>query len=62
MLELCENPEYGDGTILEVMKDHQRVVPLYNADRPPASKLGVDAVHKAYDQLLERLGTEGLNV
>ncbi|KAI1748622.1 short chain dehydrogenase [Xylaria castorea] len=27
MLELCENPEYGSGTILEVTNGHRRVVP-----------------------------------
>lgn len=62
MLELCENPEYGNGTILEIMKDHERIVPLYNADPPPASKVDVNAIHFVYNQLLERLGTEGLNV
>ncbi|KAI0476557.1 short chain dehydrogenase [Xylariaceae sp. FL0804] len=39
MLQLCENPEYGDGTVLEVLVDSTRVVPTYNA--PPPSGRGV---------------------
>lgn len=34
MLQLCVDPEYGDGTILEVTKGETRVVPLFNADPP----------------------------
>ncbi|KAI0395560.1 hypothetical protein F5Y17DRAFT_456802 [Xylariaceae sp. FL0594] len=60
MLELCMNPDYGDGTILEIMKDNQRVVPLYNADPPPQGKLDVKALLDMGNQVVERLRTEGL--
>ncbi|KAI1261608.1 short chain dehydrogenase [Xylariaceae sp. FL1019] len=61
MLELCENPEYGNGTILECITDHTRVVPLYNADPPPLRAVQMPALAVAYEELLEKLKTEGLD-
>ncbi|GJC97264.1 HCO3-transporter family protein [Colletotrichum higginsianum] len=59
MLELCENPEHGDGTILEVTKGATRVVPLYHAE-PPGGKGAViprlvDEAEKIWGEL-ESLG------
>lgn len=62
MLELCENPEYGDGTILEVVNDGKRVVPLYNADPPPQSAFENPAFATITMELLERLKTKGIDV
>ncbi|KAI0972134.1 short chain dehydrogenase [Xylaria arbuscula] len=62
MLELCENPEYGDGTILEVMHGHKRVVPRFNADPPPAKVADMPGIAIITEELLERLKTEGLDV
>ncbi|KAI0467414.1 short chain dehydrogenase [Xylaria cf. heliscus] len=62
MLELCENPEYGDGTILEVMNDHRRVVPLFNADPPPPKVADMPALITMTTDLLERLKKDGLDV
>ncbi|KAI8632885.1 short chain dehydrogenase [Xylariaceae sp. FL1651] len=62
MLELCENPEYGDGTILEVINDHKRVVPLYNADPPPSRAFEMPDLGIAWSELTEKLKTDGLDV
>ncbi|RWA03329.1 hypothetical protein EKO27_g11779 [Xylaria grammica] len=62
MLELCENPEYGDGTILEVMNDHKRVVPLYHADPPLPKAADMPALVTITVELVERLKTKGLDV
>lgn len=61
MLDLCENSAYGDGTILEVLNDHKRVVPLYNADPPPAKAI-MPALIKFCGELIEKLKTDGLDV
>ncbi|KAI1290642.1 short chain dehydrogenase [Xylaria venustula] len=62
MLELCENPEYGNGTILEVMRDHKRVVPMFNADPPPPKIADMPGIAIITEKLLERLKTTGLDV
>jgi hypothetical protein len=62
MLELCENPEYGNGTILEVSVGQQRLVPLYNADPPPAGSIDMPNVLKSWVELVERLQRDGLDV
>ncbi|KAI0509566.1 short chain dehydrogenase [Xylaria bambusicola] len=62
MLELCQNPEYGDGTILEVTLEHKRVVPLFNADPPPPSAIENPVFATVTMELLERLKTKGIDV
>ncbi|KAI0426747.1 short chain dehydrogenase [Xylaria sp. FL1042] len=62
MLDLCENPEYGDGTILEVLNDHKRVVPLYHADPPPPKAFDIPAFATITMEVIERLKTTGLDV
>ncbi|KAI0439652.1 short chain dehydrogenase [Xylaria telfairii] len=62
MLELCEKPEYGDGTILEVMNNHRRVVPLFNADPPPPKAADMPAFVTITTELLQRLKKDGLDV
>ncbi|KAI1881851.1 hypothetical protein JX265_000677 [Neoarthrinium moseri] len=60
MLQLCENPEYGDGTILEVLIAKQRVVPTYNADRPSGKGVTVPGYAKAEEELMEGIKNNGL--
>jgi hypothetical protein len=62
MLELCENEAYGDGTILEVLKNKTRVVPLYNADPPKGDGLVIGGWGKHQDEILETLKQDGLKV
>lgn len=63
MSELCENPEYGNGMILEVMNDHRRVVSLFNADPPPPKAADMPAFVTITTELLERrLKKDGLDV
>ncbi|KAM0333459.1 hypothetical protein ACHAQA_002121 [Verticillium albo-atrum] len=51
MMALCEDPAYGDGTILEVTKGATRVVPLYNAEPPSGVGSMVPGYQKAADEL-----------
>ncbi|RYC65586.1 hypothetical protein CHU98_g658 [Xylaria longipes] len=60
MLDLCENPKYSNGTILEVMNDHRRVVPLFNADSPPP-KADMPALVTITTDLLEKLKKDRLD-
>ena len=62
MLELCENPEYGDGTILEVLKGTRRVVPLYGNTPPTGLGLMVSGYAKMQSDLYHKLKTDGLKV
>ncbi|KAH8897532.1 short chain dehydrogenase [Thozetella sp. PMI_491] len=55
MLELIENPELGDGTILEVLPRHKRVVPLYNSPPPSGDGLIVSGYQQYERDLFERL-------
>ena len=50
MLELCEKEEYGDGTILEVLRGKTRVVPLYNADPPSGQGLSISGWNQMQDE------------
>ncbi|KAI8948678.1 short chain dehydrogenase [Xylaria longipes] len=60
MLDLCENPKYSNGTILEVMNDHRRVVPLFNADSPPP-KADMPGLVTITTDLLEKLKKDRLD-
>lgn len=65
MLELCENPEYGDGTILSALKDGTNVVPLFNNPppaNPDASGLTVSGYQQMERDIYQKLKTEGLKV
>ena len=59
MLKLCEDPEYGDGTILEVTKGALRVVPEYNAAPPSGRGLALAGYQEMQDKLVERLKSGG---
>lgn len=61
MLELCENPEYGNGTILEVNKNHQRVVPMFNADPPSGEGSVVPGFFKAEEDIVNRIREGGIS-
>lgn len=61
MLELCENPEYGNGTILEVNRNHQRVVPMFNADPPSGDGSAVPGFFKAEEDLVNRIREGGVS-
>ncbi|GAP91816.2 putative NAD-dependent 15-hydroxyprostaglandin dehydrogenase [Rosellinia necatrix] len=61
MLDLCEDPAHGDGTILELMAHgRRRVVPLYHADPPALAPMPWLAAVSA--DLLGKLKNEGLDV
>ncbi|KAM0812936.1 hypothetical protein AB5N19_12927 [Seiridium cardinale] len=60
MLELCDNPEYGNGTILEISRGHRRVVPLYNADPPSRLKAAVPGFFEAEKVLVSNIKENGL--
>jgi len=63
MLELCENPKYGDGTILESLKDGTRVVPLFDNPAPTSDRgLAVSGYNQMQKDLYQKLKTEGLKV
>jgi 3-hydroxybutyrate dehydrogenase len=61
MLALCEDPEYGDGTILEVMKGKRRVVPLFNAEPPAIAGSMLPGFAREQEALKERI-RRGYNV
>ncbi|OHE96472.1 hypothetical protein CORC01_08235 [Colletotrichum orchidophilum] len=60
MLELCENPEHGDGTILEVNKGATRVVPLYLAESPSGVSAVLPRLAENTEKIWNKLGSEGL--
>ncbi|KAI1812179.1 short chain dehydrogenase [Poronia punctata] len=62
MLDLCQDPDFGNGTILEILKDHRRVVPEFNAPPPPAHTLDMTSLEKFYNDSVERLKRDGLPV
>ncbi|KAI4602209.1 hypothetical protein KJ359_009447 [Pestalotiopsis sp. 9143b] len=61
MLELCENPEYGNGTILEVNRNHQRIVPMFNADPPSGEGSVVPGFFKAEEDIVNRIREGGMS-
>ncbi|KAI0125257.1 short chain dehydrogenase [Xylariales sp. AK1849] len=61
MLELCENPEYGNGTILEVSVTKTRVVPLYRAEPPSGGGTPMLGYVKAEQELLQSIKDNGLS-
>ncbi|KAF9879442.1 nad-dependent 15-hydroxyprostaglandin dehydrogenase [Colletotrichum karsti] len=62
MLELCENPEYGNGTILEVSKGKSRVVPLYHAEPPEGAGVVVPKFAEGAEKIWSQLENGGLKV
>ncbi|KAI1343173.1 short chain dehydrogenase [Xylariaceae sp. FL0016] len=62
MLRLCEDPELGDGTILEVLAGATRVLSMYNAPAPSGKDVLMKGYAKAGEALLEELKTKGLTV
>lgn len=60
MFQICENPEYGNGTILEVGKGETRVVPMFNAPPPSAPGIFLPGYVEAEDTLVEKLKKDGL--
>lgn len=62
MWQLVVNPEYGNGTILEVTKGETRVVPLFNAPVPTGEGIMVPGYEASKDALYAKLKTEGLDV
>lgn len=62
MLELCENPEYGNGTILEVSKGATRVVPLYHAPPPNGKGVMVPGIAESAQRIWDELKSTGLKV
>ncbi|KAH8662200.1 short chain dehydrogenase [Xylariales sp. PMI_506] len=61
MLELVENPDYGNGTILEVTPNRKRLVPLYNLEPPLPEGIVLDGFIKAEQELVQRLKKDGLS-
>jgi hypothetical protein len=63
MLELLQDPEFGDGTILEATVNGTRVVPSFRGPLQDVSGGGVAEYEAAVaDSVVERLTKEGLNV
>ncbi|GKT96177.1 NAD-dependent 15-hydroxyprostaglandin dehydrogenase [Colletotrichum tofieldiae] len=62
MLELCENPEYGDGTILEVTKGATRVVPAYHAEPPGGKGAVIPQIADEAEKVWKELEGKGLKV
>ncbi|GJC82793.1 15-hydroxyprostaglandin dehydrogenase [NAD(+)] [Colletotrichum liriopes] len=62
MLELCENPEYGDGTILEVTKGATRVVPAYHAEPPSGKGAVIPQIADEAEKVWKELEGKGLKV
>ncbi|KAG5664686.1 hypothetical protein KAF25_008420 [Fusarium avenaceum] len=62
MWQLVVNPEFGDGTILEVTKGATRVVPLFNAPVPTGGGISVPGYESSKADLYEKLRNEGFNV
>ncbi|KAK1446302.1 hypothetical protein CMEL01_10545, partial [Colletotrichum melonis] len=62
MLELCENPEYGNGTILEVSKGATRVVPLYRAEPPSGVGVVLPRLAENAEKVWKKLEGPGLRI
>ncbi|KXH35077.1 short chain dehydrogenase [Colletotrichum simmondsii] len=62
MLELCENPEYGNGTILEVSKGATRVVPLYRAGPPSGVGVVLPRLAENAEKVWKKLEGPGLKI
>ncbi|OHX00645.1 NAD-dependent 15-hydroxyprostaglandin dehydrogenase [Colletotrichum incanum] len=62
MLELCENPEYGDGTIFEVTKGATRVVPAYHAEPPSGKGAVIPQIADEAEKIWKELEGKGLKV
>lgn len=63
MLELLENPQYGDGTIFEATARGTRVVPAFNAPLPDVKGAGISEYEAEVSRQLEKKITEeGLKV
>ncbi|KAG7076916.1 Hco3-transporter family protein [Colletotrichum scovillei] len=62
MLELCENPEYGNGTILEVSKGATRVVPLYRAEPPSGVGVVLPRLAENAEKVWKKLESPGLKI
>ncbi|KAK4082287.1 uncharacterized protein Triagg1_2099 [Trichoderma aggressivum f. europaeum] len=59
MLELLENPQYGDGTIFEATAKGTRVVPAFNAPAPDLKDGAVAAYQAEVERRLIKKITEG---
>ncbi|EXF80690.1 hypothetical protein CFIO01_07543 [Colletotrichum fioriniae PJ7] len=62
MLELCDNPEYGNGTILEVSKGATRVVPLYRAEPPSGVGVVLPRLAENAEKVWKKLEGPGLKI
>lgn len=60
MWQLTTGEEYGDGTILEVLKGKKRVIPMFNAE-PPSGEFMIPGYAAASNALIDRLNSEGLD-
>jgi hypothetical protein len=61
MLELCENSEYGDGTILEATIGQLRVVPLFGSEPPTGAGIAMPGYMKMQEDLVQDLTNKGLS-
>lgn len=61
MLELCENPEYGDGTILEATIGLRRVIPLFGSEPPTGAGIAMPGYVKMQEDLVQDLKDKGLS-
>ncbi|KAK4072871.1 uncharacterized protein Triagg1_5548 [Trichoderma aggressivum f. europaeum] len=59
MLELLENPQYGDGTIFEATARGTRVVPAFNAPPPDIEDGGISEYEAVVARQWEKEITEG---
>ncbi|QYT06162.1 NAD-dependent 15-hydroxyprostaglandin dehydrogenase [Trichoderma simmonsii] len=63
MLELLEDPQYGDGTIFEATAEGTRVVPAFNAPMPEFKDGAiVDYMIEIERRLIKKITEEGLKV
>lgn len=63
MLELLQNPQYGDGTILEATAKGTRVVPAFNAPPPDVEDGGISEYEaEVARQWEKKITEEGLKI
>lgn len=63
MLELLENPQYGDGTIFEATAKGTRVVPAFNAPPPDFEEGGISEYEaEVAKRWAKKITEEGLKV